>query len=706
MPTRIKEHLSQAAYHLAIHLDGFEGKIITDPLEAIKYYTIAAKLNNPYALHNLAYSYQEGENVDQDLPRAKKYYARASNLGYIDSRLALAQLLVTEGNLHAAIQLCLPAQENPVVSHQLGIYHFLLHLKNHPDAQTSSQTSSPVHSNSTEDAIKTALHYYQKAAALGSYISYHSLGLLHYYGYEGAQNNTLAQQNFQLAAQYGIKEAEQYLIILYFDNFCNEQDPILAAQHKKTLLELYNKNHDGAPHDEAQQELYLKTLKLKLQQRERKIKQLILGIAQDDGLEKTNRIQQLLTKSLEKITPTMLALLIQQLGKLTEKTLANKDFHDAQHSSILDLLTKAMFWLNQFNTNQRLQLIEGVSKLHFSGHVLQATTLLSSLYNNIHTERQTLTPQQLVSAVFATVHLDPTLPVFNTNLLELIQLTLQKIITAVTTPNTRLMANLLYSLAVLDNGVPQLFMPTNHALLKDKHFHTAIQKIINDLTIEQQTTHETNWLSLHQTYMAIYYFKHRYPDAIQLPTDLLSTWKLQLENRPTQITCSYFQDDVIDFLMDYFPDCKTEEMINTLNVDGTLIIDGTTIVVQANGPSHYYRQTTSETDEPTPTLKTQFHNTLVIAEGCKVITVPYFKMQQATEAEQQEFYSAELTKLHFSLGEKWRTATNKKSNAISHQKILAMQWQQRREITDTSTTKNVSSNNANLIESKGHLVQP
>ncbi len=74
-----------------------EDKLDENNDECVRYYRMAADLNQVVALHNLGNKHQHDEDVEEiDFAAAVFYYEKAASLGYAESQLNLGYLLAIQ----------------------------------------------------------------------------------------------------------------------------------------------------------------------------------------------------------------------------------------------------------------------------------------------------------------------------------------------------------------------------------------------------------------------------------------------------------------------------------------------------------------------------------------------------------------------------------------------------------------------------------
>lgn len=169
-----------------------------NPIEAIKYFDLAAKQGFWRAYYSLGVRYEKGDGVDQNWEEAVRYYKIAASKGLVLAQNALGSCYWNgngiERNLETAVEWYKKAAEqcHPWSARMVGYYYGWENID-----------------------YEKALKYTAIAAELGVAEGYNDLGILHENGNGVAQDNIKAVECYQEAANMGERFAQCNLGFMY-----------------------------------------------------------------------------------------------------------------------------------------------------------------------------------------------------------------------------------------------------------------------------------------------------------------------------------------------------------------------------------------------------------------------------------------------------------------------------------------------------------
>lgn len=137
---------------------------------------------------------------------------------------------------------------------------------------------------------------------------------------------------------------------------------------------------------------------------------------------------------------------------------------------------------------------------------------------------------------------------------------------------------------------------------------------------------------LSQVFLALRYFSSQYPDAFPY-TQTLSAWETKLtdihkQNAENGQPMTQLQRNATDFIAQYYLNCQTEVLFNSLPVD--IFIPGEDLVVAIDGPTHslHYRSPLGVSSY-IRTPKDLFHDTILqLGNSCKIAHYSFFAAQR------------------------------------------------------------------------------
>ena len=205
------------------------------PQQALEWYRKAVAQGSLDAATNMALMYEDGNGIPKDVPQAIAWFRRAAEGGEPTAQYNLALIYargkdVPQDDKESLRWLKLAADQN-ILPAVLDLASFYLHP---PDG-----TSADVHQ---------AIHYYEKAAGLGSVAAQTMLGDIFANGVEGNPDYALAVTWYQKAAEQKNPEAQFGLALLYA---LGKGVPLDLEQAFRLFLAAANQGEPRAQYDLA-----------------------------------------------------------------------------------------------------------------------------------------------------------------------------------------------------------------------------------------------------------------------------------------------------------------------------------------------------------------------------------------------------------------------------------------------------------------------
>lgn len=203
-------------YNQGLKLLG-EGKVSQD-LQAVHYFRMAADQHHPDAQIQLARLYFHGRGVTTDYSEAIKWYRKAADRGVVEAQLKLGDM-ISRG---------LGVKQNYTDARQ---WYRMAAEQGSADAQTKLGDMCCHGYQGRKDFVEAA-KWYREAAEQGSPIAQYRLGCLnlHNHAISGKFSHYEAAKWFRLAAEQGHAESHGWLGIMYYNGLGVLRDKIQAVQ--------------------------------------------------------------------------------------------------------------------------------------------------------------------------------------------------------------------------------------------------------------------------------------------------------------------------------------------------------------------------------------------------------------------------------------------------------------------------------------------
>ncbi len=579
-----------------------------------EYNKLAAELHHPYSLYHLGYKYENEGDINKAIP----FYREAAGQGHTASQIALGRILLNsneEAYIKEGIQVTEKAVKagEPVASYNLGGHYF------------------------NKKDFETAFSRFKEAAALGHVLSIFYVGLMLDQGRGVEEDKDKAEHCYLLAAKRGHAPAFNNLAILYQDKIkaikdidkATEEEINTAKDCIPKILHCLEQSTQTFPislKDFCTTIKDIQSFKLNIHNHFVAVNHAIANITVNQDLTPQERICQILESNLSVVNAINMATVIHGIGRLTDVSLSDREFHNSKIPDIFVILQKAWNYKNQFTTRSLTNIIEGMSKLYLKRHVKNFSDIVGEFYQVAYEMRDKLALRELINIIYAASRLDPTHLIFKNQLPSLVSKAFENL--DLLDPQS--LTNLIYALALFDNGDIKLIE------------HKDLGKLISHI----QASDDADQSALRQSYTALFYFDNKYsPDAgLGIKKGLLATWRAQLSKQAPETKDSNLQKTVISRLKKYVTTCESEKIINTFPVDAFCQIGQQKFIVQVDGPSHYLH----DEKKPVPTLKTRFRDKFLalpssdLPSPCPVVCIPYDQWQQTAIFERDAFLLKKL----------------------------------------------------------------
>ena len=631
------EFIATTAQIAATVLDRDDTLLIKDPQRCLYYYSIGAKLNNPTSLHNLAFKYENGEDVLVDNEKAISYYRRAAALNFEDSLINVFNLLYTlKLDYSQELETLKKFENNARVYSNLRLYYSLEYQKKISEFEINKKNKKLPH----EIAELGKLVFYYSDLAFKIFPndkSEYSLGLAYHLGIGVEINLDLAEIYYKNALEKGCLAAADTLVVLYNDKLLATND---FKMNNPTLTLVDADSPDHKPLDPKDALELTNTYKSLLTIQCEQINSEIKYNAADSIIGYKKSIQNILAYELNTLTTDNIVTLIHNIGFLTDKCSDDINFHKSQNAKIFEFISAAekKLELDLFDKTQVINLIEGLSKLYCRTEVNNIASFIKKLYLKALSFIEAYDSNALTKIVYSATRIDPRSDIF----IEIIPNFIAKASANLPSLDLYLFAKLLYAIAILDNAIKDLIKADDIKTL---------------LTAEQlKSNKENDLITYRQLYLASYYLIKSYPNLEnKLITQLQEKWQQKLLNAVVFTHTTNFQERVTAFVSAYFIKHQAERIINTLPVDLFLYTtEDKGFILQIDGPSHFLHDHNGELP-PLPTQKLQFRNAF-LALSHPVICLNYFDWDKLkTEKEKQDFLAKLTDTIGVTLEPKWIT---------------------------------------------------
>lgn len=234
---------------------------IQDYKKALKYYKIAANLNNSIAQRSVGYMYKYGQGVEKDLDEALVWYSKAADDDYVIAMNDIGTIYENKKKIDKARGWYLKAakKDNKYGMYNLGdIYSkeenkslYNLDSANYwyKKAAKLGHSGSQVnigynYSKGTglEKNVDSAFYWYKKAALQKYYLGEYNLGIMYKNGYGCEQDYTKAKEWFEKSANQGYSNAYYSLGRLYYNGNGVDKDYTKAKEWYEKAAEKGDKD--------------------------------------------------------------------------------------------------------------------------------------------------------------------------------------------------------------------------------------------------------------------------------------------------------------------------------------------------------------------------------------------------------------------------------------------------------------------------------